>query len=226
NLALVCGGLAVVASIVSVNLWRELRAERLVTTDLRAQLLRQEARVAGPTAGPTAGPQLPPAPTPATMTAATPVATAQPTPTAPPPAQGATAVSDLIVQPRDLLKDPEYRRAALAQARLTLPQNYPGLAEELNLTPEQEARLFDLLAETQIDQSSAILISSGQPDQAERDEITRRARDVQRRRDEQIAALLGTAGQQQFAAYEQTRGARMQTQNIQRMMETSGMPLS
>ena len=56
--------------------------------------------------------------------------------------------------------------------------------------------------------------------------MSRRSRDIQRRRDEQLTALLGTAGQQQFVAYEQTRPARMQAQNIQRMMEGSGMPLS
>lgn len=227
NLALVCGGLAVVSGIVSVNLWRELRAERQVTTELRAQLLRPGA----PAAGPTALPQLPPAP----MTAATPAAPAESTPTPPPAqspaAQGAAAaagVINLITQQRDLLKDPEYRRAALAQSRLSLPQTYPGLSEELNLTPEQESRLFDLLAEIQLEQSStALTFTDGQqPDRAEIEEMSRRSRDIQRRRDEQLTALLGTAGQQQFVAYEQTRGARMQAQNIQRMMEGSGMPLS
>src|SRR5690606_32183405 len=80
----------------------------------------------------------------------------------------------------------------------------------------------------QLEQSSVTLSfsGSGQPDQAAAEDMRRRAREIQQRRDEQIAALLGTAGQQQFAAYEQTRGARMQTQNIQRMMENSGMPLS
>src|SRR5690606_21222720 len=223
NLALVCGGLAVVASIVSVNLWRELRAERLVTKELQVQLAQ-----AGPS--PASTPETPQAHAPmrTAPVADSAVTAASPEPaTAPQPAPARTPAADVIVQARDLLKDPEYRRAALAQARLNLPQNYPGLVEELNLTEDQARKLFDMLAELQLEQSSVTLSfsGSGQPDQAAAEDMRRRAREIQQRRDEQIAALLGTAGQQQFAAYEQTRGARMQTQNIQRMMENSGMPL-
>jgi hypothetical protein len=223
NLALACAALAIVASIVSLNLWHDLRTERQTTAQLRAQLAQP-----GPSsAGPAAIPQQPPATAIAAAPAASTDATPVPPAAQPPAAQGATAVRDVIAQQRDLLKDPDYRRAALAQARLNLPQSYPGLSEELSLTPEQEGRLFDLLAELQIDQSSTFLFSSGQqPDAAEMQEMSRRATELQRRRDEQIAALLGAAGQQQFAAYEQTRGARLQAQNLQRMMETSGMPLT
>src|SRR5690606_38387826 len=50
--------------------------------------------------------------------------------------------------------------------------------------------------------------------------------ELQQRRNDQIAALLGPAGQEQFLAYEQTRPARIQAMSIQRMMESAGAPLT
>lgn len=226
NLALVCGGLAIVSSIISVNLWRELRAERLVAGELRAQLLEQQ----GP-AMPQTGLSAAAVATPATITE---TAAAPPRPLAATPSPQATparnVATNVLVEARDLLKDPEYRRAALAQRRLNMPQNYPDLAEELNLTPEQTDQLYDLLAAAQITQQAELVLPGSQPGQpidlSVMENYTRRSQELQARRDEQIAALLGNAGLDQFKAYEQTVPARMQAQNIQRMMETGGMPLT
>src|SRR5690606_17001564 len=129
----------------------------------------------------------------------------------------------------ELLKDPEYRQAALAQARMNLEQNYPGLAEELGLAPEQADKLMDLLADLQLERNASAAITftaDGQLDPAAMDEMTRRNRELQQRQDEQISALLGSAGLQQFRAYEETRAPRMQAQTVRRMMESAGMPLT
>lgn len=227
NLALLCGGLAIVSGIISVNLWRELRAERVANHELRAQLAQQSAPAPAsfelpapmPAREPTAGPR----------TAATP-AVEENSPSSPDrPAQVPPTVTSLVVQQRDLMQDPEYRRAALAQLRLSLPQTYPGLAEELNLSDEQADRLFGMLAELQMEQNSLAppLMENGQPpDQATIEEFSRRSQELQRRRNDQVAALLGPGGQEQFLAYEQTRGARVQAQSIQRLMESAGTPLT
>lgn len=226
NLALVCGALAVVSSIVSVNLWRELHAAREVNTQLRGQLTQGRPAPSGPI-------EMPQATAPTRSTPVVQPAAAAPSPapsTAPAATAARTSVGDALAQSRDLLKDPEYRRAALAQRRLNMPQNYPGLVEELNLTPEQADELYDLLAEAQITQQAELVLpinQSGQPpDLSVMQEYTRRSQELQTRRDDQIAALLGSAGRDQFKAYEQTVPARMQAQNIQRMMETAGMPLT
>ena len=50
---------------------------------------------------------------------------------------------------RELLKDPEYRKAMQAQLRVNQTQNYPDLAEELGLTAEEANKLFDLLTEAE-----------------------------------------------------------------------------
>lgn len=227
NVALLCGGLAIVSSIISVNLWRELRSERLANQELRTQLAAQPAP-------PPASFDLPmaalPGGAPAAMRRAPPTATASSTaPVTERPERVPPTVSSLVIQQRDLYKDPEYRRAALAQMRLTLPQAYPGLTEELGLSADQADRLFELLADLQLEQNSLAppLMENGQPpDLAAMEEFSRRSQEMQQRRNDQVAALLGPAGHEQFMAFEQTRGARVQAQSIQRMMESAGAPLT
>ncbi len=226
NLALVCGGLAIVSSIISVNLWRELRAERLMVGELRAQLLEQQGRFAT-VSMPTPGPQVT---TPASVPAAAP-ATAPPLPesrnngpqTA---AQARDSLTDALARQRDLMNDPEYRRARLEQLRLTMPQNWPGVVEELNLTPDQADALFDLLAAQQMKQSELVVpitAVGASPDAAMVRDYTRQVEELTRERDEKVAALLGTAAAERFTAYEQTRPARSQARSMQRQLEDSGM---
>lgn len=226
NLALVCAALAVVSTVISVNLWRELRAERQLTAQMRVQLASgaSGAGVATPALPP---PQAAPAILSDARAVAPPPAAAATDQSAPAAASRASAVS-LILNQSEMLKDPEYRQAALAQARMTLGQNYPGLAEELGLTPEQADKLMELLAELQVDRNASpiTLTADGQVDPAALQALTRRNQQLQQRQDEQVAALLGSAGLQQFKAYEETRASRMQAQTIRRMMESAGTPLT
>lgn len=223
NLALVCAALAVVSTVISINLWRELRDERQLTAQMRDQL----AQAAAP-----AAPVMPLPPPRAVAAPAADTATAQQQAPAPadvpaaPPARAAS--SSVILNQRELLKDPEYRQAALAQMRLNMDQNYPGLIEELGLAPDLADQVFDLLAELQLERnaSSITIAANGQPDQAAMAEMTRRNQELQQRQDEQLTALLGSDGLQRFRAYEQTRGPRMQAQSMRRMLESAGVPLS
>lgn len=224
NLALVCAALAVVSTVISVNLWRELRAERQLTVELRSQRVPD-----APGAGFAPAAQPPPQAAPLADARAVAPPPAAPAPDQPaPPAPSRVSAVSLILNQSELLKDPEYRQAALAQARMALGQNYPGLAEELGLTPEQADKLMGLLAELQVDRNASPITvnADGQVDPAAVQELTRRNRELQQRQDEQIAALLGSAGLQQFKAYEETRTPRMQAQTVRRMMESAGAPLT
>lgn len=228
NLALVCAALAVISTVISVNLWRELRAERQLTAQMRAQFAQGASAVASPAPALPQSDIAPGLAAGAGAAAAEQQAAAPADPAvAPPPPRAAS--SPFILNQRELLKDPEYRQAALAQARMNLEQNYPGLAEELGLAPEQADKLMDLLADLQLERNASAAITftaDGQLDPAAMDEMTRRNRELQQRQDEQISALLGSAGLQQFRAYEETRAPRMQAQTVRRMMESAGMPLT
>ena len=228
NLALGCAALVVISTVISVTLWRELRTERQLTAQIRSQLAQSGSIVASaapalPQPGAAAGPAADAGAGAATAGQQAPVA-ASPTPPPPP----VPVLGNAIFNRQELLNDPEYRRAALMQARLNMDQNYPGLVEALALTPEQGDKLMDLLAELQLERTAnpIRITADGQVDPAAMEEMTRRNQQLQQRQDQQITDLLGSAGLQQFRAYEETRSPRMQAQNVRRMMESAGMSLS
>jgi len=222
NFALLCAALAVVSAIVSTNLWRELRAERQLTAQLRAQVA----------AGAPAIPETPrpalPVPVAASASPDTQAATAVAPPTATAATSARTNAALSIINQTELMKDPEYRKAMQAQLRMTLPQNYPDLAEELGLTPEETGELFDLLAEYQFESTSStiFLAEGGQPDQAAIEEMTRRSQDIQRRQNEALSSMLGAARFEQWKGYQQTQGARVQVAQWGRTLQSAGMPLT
>jgi hypothetical protein len=218
NLMLVFAGLAVMAGIVSANLWRELRLEREMTAGLRAQL----AQAATPSFTPGSSmPARAPAPAPATSTADA-ASAAKPRTELPPAAVPLPG----LINSRELMNDPDYRKARLAQTRLSLPQNYPGLIEELGLSREEADQLFDLLAEDQVSLSSQMPISTnGQIDPSAMQEYTRARQEQQAKLNESIASLLGSR-YGQWQEYQQTRPARTQVTQVGRTLESMGMPIT
>lgn len=161
NLLLVFTALLVVSGIVSVNLWRELRTEQQNNEELRSLLVKSGnvSQATATSATPATPAQSVATPPPVAVSEA-PVAAAKPTPpriesevfmTAMTAATlgRSTAVSG-GVSDRDLLKDPEYRKAQLTQARLRLALGNPGLVETLGLSPTEADNLFDVMAETQL----------------------------------------------------------------------------
>jgi hypothetical protein len=227
---LVCAGLAVISGIVSANLWRELRAERQLTQELRQQLLdialaRSAALPPAPVAPAAAGAAMPP--TQATGEQAALAATGTDNAR---PATPAAAVPRFVLDQREMMKDPEYRKARLAQTRMTIPQNFPGLVEELGLSPEEADRLFDLLAENQLEMTDvsmlAATINGVPPDPAVRDDANRRRMELQRRQDESLTAMLGPGRYSQWQEYQQTRGPRQQVMQLARTFEGMGASLT
>src|SRR5688572_15860565 len=145
NFALVCASLALVAGIVASKLWLELRAERGETASLRAQVVELQT-AASPSAPPR---QLP---VPQTQAEAANLAAAQATTQAAGAAAATPAGVGLgALRQQEMLKDPAYRKARVAQTRTNLMVQYPGLAEELGLTPDEADQLFTLLAENQVE---------------------------------------------------------------------------
>ncbi len=107
--------------------------------------------------------------------------------------------------------------------RASIAQNYPGLAKELGLTPEQAGKLFDLMTKNQL-----ASLGDSLPDGT--DEATVRAaasarQENARKQDAEVASLLGDAKYQQFKDYQQTLGARQQVSRLSSALESSGEPL-
>lgn len=233
NLMLVCAGLALFSGVVAVNLWRELRAERVLTAELRTQLNGSQPAQWTPASE---GMQSAPLPAPGGMSSpaneARPEQTAAAVEGARPPAQTAPVadVARLILNQQEMMKDPEYRKARLAQTRMSLPQNYPGLVEELGLTPEEADRLFNLMAENQMEMSDLTMATATfngvPPDPAAVEEVNRRRPEMQRRQEEALMSMLGSARYSQYQEYQQSRPARQQVVQLNRALEGVGLPLT
>lgn len=217
--------------VISVQLWRELRAERELVAQLRNEMNELRAQPAlRPATANMAPPGLPPAAAPGPVPGQPPAA-GEP---ARPQAGGGAAMSlvpAFVDDRRELLKDPEYRKARLAQMRIAAQQNSPGLAEELGLTPEEASRLFDVLAESQLAQSDintgALLRGlNGAADPAAVEDANRRQRELAAQRDQQLEALLGSGRLAQYKEYEGQRSARISVAQWDRAMESVGVPMT
>ena len=214
-------GLATISSVVSVNLWRELQAERRLNVDLHAQLndAKMLPRVATPVE-----PLGPAEPTPVITTNAVPdTRTLETPPARVPPRSGPTAG---VNQGLDPLMDTEYRKARLAEERMRAQRTLPGLVEELGLSDEEAERFFDLLAESRLTRESASQVTIGPDGQPDREGSLRRQQELQRQQEESIAALLGTSKYPQWKQYQQTLRVRMDAQTMGTQLAQVGQPLS
>jgi hypothetical protein len=155
NLLQVFTALLVISGIVSVSLWRELRTERQANGELRSQLAKSGSVARAPaTSVSPAAPAQPVATSPPAAVPEAPIAAAKP---APPALESevfrrasAAALTGGIVGERDLMNDPEYRKAQLTQARLRLALGNPGLVETLRLSRTEADHLFEVMAEAQL----------------------------------------------------------------------------
>jgi hypothetical protein len=225
----VCAGMAVVGGIVSATLWRELRTERALTAQLRDQL---EASQASSTTGalPALARVTPPPVSGADATSTGPAPGKDEPATAPAPQRAPQLdVASLLASQQEMMKDPEYRKARLMQTRMQLPQNYPGLIDALGLSPEEAGKLFDLLAEQQLEMSDvsmfAATVNGVAPDPAVMQDSARRRMEMQGRHDEALSNMLG-GRYTQWQDYQQTRGARQQVVQLGRALEGAGLALT
>jgi hypothetical protein len=222
----VCAGIAVVTGFVSVNLWRQLHAERQVNEELRTQLATARAVrpvVAAPSPTIAANVTATPAPTP---TPEVPACKPEPAPKPAATTTVATSLQESLNRQNELMKDPEYRKLRLAQTRASIERNYPGLAEELGLSEKEADKLFDLLAENQVAMSAEVqLLSVNTEDQAAMAEMSRRRTELQREQEASLRNLLG-GKYAQYQSYQQTMPARSRVTSIGLQLAQIGMPLN
>lgn len=227
----ICAGLLVVSGIVSVSLWRELRAERQARAELQAPLAQPKSQEPAPAA--------PALPVQSANDPQPPVANTQPAAISPALAPAAKAVATSGLMSTDpatvaatrleLLKDPEYRKARIAQIRASQIEGYPGLVEELGLSGSEADQLFDLLAELQLstNMETNALAASRADEQTTQQETARIQQEARRKRQEALGALLGTAKFAQWQQYQQTLPARAQaTAQLTSVLAAAGQPVS
>jgi len=107
-------------------------------------------------------------------------------------------------------------------------QMHPGVAEALGLAQAETEKLFDVLAELEMERSAMpqVFGPDGQLDQAAMDEMRRRQQEFQQRQEEALASLLGPDGPQRYREYENTRGARMEAANLGQTLQAKNTPLT
>jgi hypothetical protein len=230
-LLLAIGTLLVIFGIVSANLWLDLRTERLENIRLTTQL--RESSMA---------PRAPTTPVQPVATAApsgvvdTPVATGGP---APLPTDNEAAMKATVASvsagaaaaakgtsDRELMKNPEFRKAQLTITRLRIAGSNPGLAETLGLSETEANDLFDDMAEAQMSRtaelSEAMAKAGGVGNASAMTEVLRNAAG----REDPARAALGEARYAQYQEYQRNvRPALQQVASIGNSLDAAGQPL-
>jgi hypothetical protein len=221
---------ALVAAIVAGYLFVQLRAEHLRSAQLRERIVQLEvaqraALASAPIepSGPRGRPMhdLPVAP--------------EGSEAASVPAQGGTPVAEARpnasrMNNRDLMKDPDFRAAQLAQRRMQLQRNYADLAKELSLSPAQVDALFDLMARQQLARMSepGVIAANAQSanDEASRSALRNAMEESRRAQEAEIATLLGDAKFREFKEYQDTMGARQRVTQLRSQLAMQGQLLA
>jgi hypothetical protein len=119
----------------------------------------------------------------------------------------------------NMLKDPEMRKAMREQQRMGLNMIYGSLFKQLQLSPEQEQKLKDILLDQQMENMSRAgdLMGAG----GDRAEAMKKIAEEQKQRQEQIKELLGDEKHAQFEQYSQTMGERVWLEQFGKDVEIS-----
>lgn len=111
---------------------------------------------------------------------------------------------------------PVDRDVRRAQRRMRLPGMYPGLGRWLDLTPEQEKELFDLMAKLDVERENALWDPAKLRDEASRREAINELLSQSKAGEAELAALLGNK-YPKFQEYKQTGTVHKQVSQLQGM---------
>jgi PAS domain-containing protein len=130
---------------------------------------------------------------------------------------------------RMLMRDPEYREAMRAQQKMNLVRSNPNLARDLDLTPEQLERLYEVLAEQSLramENSSPMWSVDGErPDAAKMQEFHRKAVEQQRSNETELRRTLGDAKYREWQEYQSMAGVRWEADRVRNSLASAGAPL-
>jgi hypothetical protein len=139
---------------------------------------------------------------------------------------GAAAAAKGMTGDRELMKDPEFRKAQLTMTRLRIAQSHPGLAETLGLSQNEANHLFEVMAETQMNRSTelseALAKAGGIGNAAALTEVMRNTAG----REDPARAALGEGKYAQYQEYQRNvRPALQQVASIGSSLNAADQPL-
>jgi hypothetical protein len=220
----VCMVIAIVAGIVSVHLWYQLREERAGTGQLQRRVMQLElAQVRSQAAALAAA-----LPTQQVLGRQSSVDLSSMAEGAKSdvtagfgrvPAMGQVG-SVLEINASELMKDPEYREGLALAMRSSMTRTYPDLARELGLTPERAGKLMDLIVKHRL--ASATGMTAVGADVTDQSETRNALQQRMQQEKAEIALLLGDVAYQKWSEYQGTLAVRQQVSRLNEVLESSG----
>lgn len=205
--------------VIAVRQWQNLNEERAHGAQLQQRVTALEAaQLAAATNSPPATLPLAgvPQPAPAAVPAALPAApAAAPGPETQPVAPSATKAPATMAQA--VLADPRTLEMTRSMLRMLLPQQYPDIARDLNLSAAEVEKLFDTLTRQQMDLGTGgalDLFAGGEINPAAIQETQRKMQQQQKAHDAELAAMLGSK-YPLWQDYQGTAAARQQVDQLQ-----------
>jgi len=202
-------------TLASIWLWIQWRDEQAANQDLLARVTLLERRHE-----PAAVPVEVAAAAPATAVPAARAMNLELTPDVPPPASDPNYFRD---SRQRLLKNPEYRRALLARQRLGVEAELRDLPKYLNLSPEMADRLFDLLAEQEVEK---IELQGGWPANRQADQtLPTMTSELRARQEAELSRLIGERNLAQLKEYNSTLESRLEVDQLRAELARTSEPL-
>jgi hypothetical protein len=134
--------------------------------------------------------------------------------------QGDSAGGGMGKMLANMMKDPEMRKAMEGQQRMGLEMMYGSLFKELQLPPEQEKKLRDMLLAQQMEnmsQAGAMFDGEG----ADRGKLAQELAEKNKKNQDAIKELLGDDKYAAYQEYNQTIGERMMLDQLGKQVELS-----
>lgn len=228
RLVVALAGAATLAGIVATHSWLRLHEVRAQIAAVRARIseLQSAQLVAGLQVGAPPTSASPSASLPAVQQAGTVPPPAPPT--AKPAGAGEQSAAEAFARAyREQLATPEGREMLFMQARMSIPEMYPGVGRELGLAPAELEKFFDVLARQQSDRAAETMaISDSQPqDAAARQELQRKLAQLQQTSEAEVKSTLG-GKYPQWQEYQKTLPTRRQVGELQVSLGSGANALS
>jgi hypothetical protein len=201
--------------VVAVRQWQSLNEELAQGAQLRERVTALEAaQLAATTTAPPTPLPVAPVPQPAPATVPTTAAANPPPDAASAPAKAPATLAQAV------LANPQAMEMTRSMMRMMLPQQYPDIARDLNLSAAEVEKLFDTLARQQMDlgMGSMDLFAGGELDPAAMQQMERKMEQQQKANDAELAAQLGSKFPQ-WQEYQGTVAARQQVEQLQAALD-------
>jgi hypothetical protein len=138
-------------------------------------------------------------------------------------------VADSAKRQKTLLEDSEFRKARIAGIRSNVQLRLANLARDLGLSPQQADGVFNIIAESQLQQESLVadqLAGGAAPDAATEAALEKKVKDIEDQQKAAMVALLGPERANEVQDYRETVPSRQRVSNLTNLLTQAGKPLT